>query len=361
MSEGMNYEINDVRTSKDFTGISFSGYKKSEVKKQLTHSILNTRVEPANYWTGELICAGHFLDVWEIIIFISNKYIHYGNPKLPIYINLRFENFKEILINGYVDNEIEMRNHIKIRELFSEIISILVFSQKKHSFDVQKIQKTDFDLTEIKFRLKANTLQYSADVFRTDDPKELFIAINELAYSVSKTNKHKNSSDACFWIDWILEFDRISKSKKEGMTCETRAHIPVQAKFQKDIIWIIWDVFMNESKQSEPLILKIIQNLLSIYCIHYTNGVKRKRRYILYFVVSLLTEKVSTTIPLQMNPVITSQIKNKIHFIYREIKKNEIKPKTDYLFNGMGNQKTNLEKTIEKIDKMNSIGFIPRE
>lgn len=354
----MDIEINDKRCQKDFQGITFSGYKKADVKKQLTNSILNSRVEPANYWASELICAGHFLDLWEIIILIANKHIHYGNPKLPIYLNLRFENFKEIMVNGYIDREINMRNNNTIRELFSEIISTLVFSQKKHSFDIQKINQNDFDLTEIKFRLKADKLTYSEAIFMKNDPKELFIAINELAYSVYNKNNSKNSSDACFWIDWILEFDKIAKSKKETLFCETRPNMPVQAKFQKDIIWMIWEIFLHESTKHHQIISKIMKSLLSLFCLHYSNGVKKRRRYILYFAVSLLTEKINFKIPLQSNPDVTNNIKKRIGFIYKQIKKNEIKPDTDYLFTGV--EKSSLEKTIEKIEKVNTIGFLPR-
>lgn len=354
----MDSEINDKRIQKEFQKISFSGYKKTDAKKKLQEAILDSRVEPANYWAAELICAGHFLELCEIIILISNKYIHYGNPKLPIYLDLRIKVFKEILQNGYVDNEIKLRNNSKIRQLFSEIISILVFSNKKHSYDVHKIKASDFDLTEIKFRLKADKLIYGNSVFMKDDPKELFISVNELAYSISNNNNHKNSSDACYWIDWILEFDKLSKSKKQPLICETRANIPVQNKFQKDVIWILWNLFLLESKNHPPIANKIIQNLLSLFCLHYSNGVKRKRRYILYFAVSILTEKINYNIPLQTNDAIIQKIKITIDTIYREIKKNEIKPETDYLLNGI--KKTNLDKTLDKLERMNNINITPR-
>ena len=58
------------------------------------------------------------------------------------------------------------------------------------------------------------------------------------------------------------------------------------------------------------------------------------------------------------NKDIVEKVKSKIDIIYKEIKKSEVTPNTDYLFKGLN--ENHLEKSLSKIEQINSFGFIPR-
>lgn len=345
-------EINDCRTTKDFKQITFSEFSKSIVKRELLKSLYNCKIEPANYWCVELICAGHYHDLWEVLLLYMSRYIHIGNPKLSIYMNLRFQSFKNIIDNGYIDNELALRNNSQIRKLFAELICILSSSRKKHAYESLTIKDTtEFDITNLTSRLKAPNITFVQSLYTKDDPKELFIAINEFTYHISTS---KDITNACYWVEWILQFETICKKKKIKCICGRRSFIPVKENYQMEVIWLIWDALINESKnQKLPIYNKIIKALLNLYCIKFNPGIKKKRKYIIYSAINFLTENINLNIPLIESKELTENIVSKINIIYKEIKKNEQCPKTDYLFTGI--QKSNTEKTIDKLEKFNTI------
>ena len=63
----------------------------------------------------------------------------------------------------------------------------------------------------------------------------------------------------------------------------------------------------------------------------------------------MLTEYVDNSVKIISKPELIEEIKKKINIIYKQIKINEIRPKTDYLFNNSYNS-GNLEKTIERLE-----------
>lgn len=345
-------EINDIRNSNEFTKYTFSNYKKTEVIKELIKSIRNCNHESACYWSAELICGGQFIDLWDAIILYMSKYIHIGNPKLPIYINKCIDTFKDIIKQDYVSDELSLRNNDRIRKLFSEIIITLCDSNKKHAFsETCKVSMLDFDLSNIGNKLKAPHIKYIKNIFKEGDTKEIYVALNELYYNISES---KDSILACYWIEWILEFDVLMRKNKKKNLCERRDNIPVHnLDDQISIIWIIWDIFNDIS--SSPIQKRIINSLLNIFCLKYSKGIPKKRKYIFYYIISVLCDNVNYNVPLIKNQEKLNKVKDNINLIYKEIKKNEILPKTDYLFTNVN--KSKKERSIEKLKMLDSIKF----
>jgi hypothetical protein len=251
-------------------------------------------------------------------------------------------------------NEIDLRNNATIRQIFAEVISTITLSNKKHSFESIKINREEeFDMTQMTERLKAPTVKYAEPIIQKEDPKELFIAINEFSYNIS-TDK-RNMVSASYWIEWVVDFDNICKTRKQPCICFRRSYVPVENKYQKDCVWVLWDALFHYSKLLENTYIdKLMQSLFQLFCIKYTPASCKKRRYLLYFAVSLITEPVPTNIELIANKSIVMNTVLKIDEIYKQIKKNEESPNTEYLFANLEKQ-TNFEKSIRKMDLVNSL------
>lgn len=362
-----NTEIDDIR--ENFNNITFSNYQKSKVRKELANCIYKNKIENTLYWCGELVCSGHFLDIWDIIILYYTKYIYTINPKLVIYLSMRFDNFKSILMNGYTENILRLRNNIKIRNIFSEILLILCFSKKNQTFEPYKLDKREeFDLLNMSSRFKAPHIDYIKPIYQDEDPKELIIPVNEIIYSLES----EDLLNVYHWFEWILEYEnKMSKDKKKNKTfvCETRIYAP--SGCQKDIIWIVWDIIFYYLKKTDYSIYnkldkttvkkqvnlktQIINSLYNLFTIKYNPTAKRRRKLLIYVAFKFILTNLDIN-----TPIISSEIKQQVELvlekndnIYQEIKKNEHSTNTGYLFKNV--KKQNLEKTIEKLEKLESM------
>jgi hypothetical protein len=297
-------DIEDIRTEDQFRITTFSKYKRVDVKKEWLNSVMKGKIESCCYWTTELVCSGLFVDLWDLILLYYAKYIHVGNPKLPIYLEMRFQSFKK-MAEGV--NELTLRNKEEIRKLFIEIICILSTSKRHHSYEIIQIPKEDGIPSS---RLKAPTIEFNK-AFKQNDPKELFIAMNEFSYMLHC----KNTVGACFWIEWLFQFTH----KRKCLIAERN----YSTKHKQDAVWLLWDTILLYAEG--PLIQKIIQNVLSLFSIAFVPAAKERRRFLLYYAVSLCCEQISLEIEMISDKKIIEQVYKKCSVMYKDIKAHEVK------------------------------------
>ena len=92
--------------------------------------------------------------------------------------------------------------------------------------------------------------------------------------------------------------------------------------------------------------------MFELFCIKYTTASCKKRRYLLYFAVSIITEGVSNKIELINNKNAILLFKKKINAIYKQIKKNEQSPNTEYLFANIEKENA-FERSMKKMQLLN--------
>jgi hypothetical protein len=189
-----------------------------------------------------------------------------------------------------------------------------------------------------------------------EDLKDLIIPLNEFSFNLSLHGK--NGLDACYWIEWLIQFEK--KCIAQHINILGRRNFPdIHSKFQKDMVFCVWSIILGESKVRSELIKRMVESSFTLFCLKYSAGSFKKRKYLIYFSVELLTSEISN-IPIVEDKSKIEQLLTNLNIIYKQIKKNEVSPGTDYLFTNIKNN--NLEKTIVKLDTMNDFQtkFTPR-
>lgn len=97
-------------------------------------------------------------------------------------------------------------------------------------------------------------------------------------------------------------------------------------------------------------------SLKELFTAKYTAGTSKKRKYLLYFGVEIITEpySIDTELFTTHTKSVLVNVTNKIDNIYKQIKKNEESPNTDYLFNNLETT-NNFERSLKKMELLNSV------
>lgn len=354
-SVATNFPIQDIREMDEFKTSSFTGYKKTEVKNKIIHCLLDSKLEEICYWTAEFVAAGHFVELWDICFYFLGKHIHLGNPLLAVYIKKKYDIFR-VMANEqlYQQNPLNLRNNSTIRELLAEVFCTMALSDKKHSYEELKIHEIA-DVSHIVNHLRADHSDYATYIIHHNDPHEWTIAINEFGYHISNPESY-NMNLACFWVEWMIEFDALCKKRKQPLLCEKRIDYPeLESKFRGEFIWIVWETILYYAQRRGDLEYILVNTLFQLFRVRYTSVTVKKRKPLIYFAISILTENN----PCLKREILNENAKNMVavavenvhDIIYKPLKKNEIHSKDSFDRKELEKLEAN-QKRMESIHKL---------
>lgn len=357
-------DIYDIRELEHFKTSSFSGYKKTAVKQQLVECLKHAKVEEACYWSAELVASGHFIDLWEVAFLFLGKYIHLGNPVVSVYIKKKYALFRSVANDPvYRHQPLTLRNNITIRHLFAELFSTLSLSDKKHAYEEIKVADVQ-DIGVVMKHLLADNPEYITGVLREKDPKEWTVPLNEFAYHISPQSK--NMSKACFWLEWMCSYDAICRNRKEPLLCQKRGeYVEIETKNRGDFIWLIWETLVQYAENRGALETALINTLFEFFRVRYSYSCIKKRKPLLYFAISILTEPapLKREILNESQKEIVAVAATNVHtVIYRDLKKNAVVSLSpqDLAEQNLAKSEKNqrYQESIQKLNLLNEHDFI---
>jgi hypothetical protein len=220
-------------------------------------------------------------------------------------------------------------------------------------FERISIKNESFSMLEMKENLLAPANETYFELSE-EDSIELKIPMNELAFCLAQ----KNTQQAFYWIEWILEYEircvkrksiNLLKTKKRDKLCQ---NLP---RFQNDIVWLIWEC-LESAMNKTSYYTQLFQATLKMFLFRYTTATGRRRIFFLFFLCSLVTENIDTSEKV-LDPKfeeIVGKVTDNINSIYKQIKSHEKCKFGEYLHSST----KKLETTLLKLEKMQS--FIPR-
>jgi len=313
--------INDTRDK--FKTTSFSNFKKNELCKKLQNSIYYNKREEAFFWTCEMLCTNMLLEIWDTYFILMSKYIHIHNPKLPLYIEKKYYEFREIV--GQDDTIQYVRNSKKLRIIFCSITTVLSCAEKLTILDNLQ-HKFVFKIESLYDNLKAPNTTFVNLVYKQGDPVEYLISFNEFIYHLTET---KQKVDIIYWLNWIIEYDILCRKKKKIIGCVSRDIYKNSRKaLETNIIWIIWDTLfaiIHKDKYSQNII-NIVNSIYNLFTVRYCVSVNKKRISLICHTIEmiLLHKEIKYNIPILNSSNELSNLEENIKIVMEQIKKSEV-------------------------------------
>jgi len=318
-----SYIIHDIRTQKDFKGITICGYKRKDVINTFQNCMINNKLEDAIRWCVELHATGLNNNIWNCIKNIYFKYIHVNNPKYFFYLIKREKEYNNIISKYPKKHEIYTRNNQEIRNLYAELTSITTLTKKNNIFlprSLPIINNKSFEKDDIHNRMISKDLDKINDIIFNTTTNEMKLALNEIANNLSlKSGTYEN---CIYWYLWLEKTENLKKNNN-NILFNTVINTVNENKYFDHWIFILWKILNNISEESiEKNNLIYIKKIYNEYIKDFKLSKINSKKYYIFIVFYIIKNNVNWNINIFQNEYLIIQTNANINIMYENIIKN---------------------------------------
>jgi hypothetical protein len=317
------YIVHDLRSPKDFSKLTISGYKNQDVVNAYQNSMINNKLEDAIRWCVELHSSGLDNNIWKCFYVLIIKYIHVNNPKLFVYLKKREKEYKNI-ISKYNPKfyYIHSKNNQEIRNMFAELTSICCLTKKNNIFlqnSLPKLGQHFFDKNNLSKRMISKNIDNIIEYFNDTTTKEIKLGLNEIYSNIESRN---GTFDNCLY--WYLWLEKVEQLKKKEIKNNNNNISFDENEVKEDDLWVftIWKIINKHTKKINDNDNIFIKKLYDEYSNNFKISDINKKKYLLFIAFNVLKKKVNWSISLYQQEYLLLQVIGNINKMYEQIKVN---------------------------------------
>jgi len=217
--------------------------------------------------------------MWHTLFESSAKHINRAGPNVFLYLVQKYELFSTYEQQYSTMTMTGIRNNGAVRTLICEVGASVALCRKNKLPPLPKIKpEHDFQHLTIQESLKAPSANYARHLTLQDDPLELYLPLNELVYCLRPETR--DLTRALYWTAWILKYaSQVKKQSKVDFLCNARTNMFVDHSYAHNVVWAIWSVILDASKDSPQagLLAPYIDALFKLHCLRWTPAVLKNR------------------------------------------------------------------------------------
>jgi hypothetical protein len=317
-----SYVIHDIRSQKDFKGITICGYKRKDVLNTFQNCMINNKLEDAIRWCVELHATGLNNNIWDSIKNIYFKYIHINNPKYFFYLLKREKEYKNIISKYPKKHEIYTRNNQEIRNLYAELTAISSLIKKNNIFlprSLPVINNKSFEKDDIHKRMISKDLDKINDFIFNTTTNEMKLALNEISNNLSL--RHGTFENCIYWYLWLEKIENLKKKENNILFSNNVSNN--ENKYFDHWIFILWKILNNiGEKYIEKNNLIFLKKLYHEYIKNFKISHINKKKYYIFIAFFIIKNNVNWNINIFQNEHLIIQSNANINIMYENIIKN---------------------------------------